>query len=71
MVYLIPTKTVEDTVEDASAFSKVDMLDPNIQNREIRETPITKKDEIDAKLMGTYAAYTRGLTPWYSGDMLT
>jgi hypothetical protein len=58
-------------VEDASAFSKVDVLDRNIQNREIRETPITKKDEIDAKLVGMYAAYARGLTPWYAGNMLT
>ncbi|SPC61052.1 uncharacterized protein UHOD_11229 [Ustilago sp. UG-2017b] len=58
-------------VEDASAFSKVDVLDRINQNREIRETPIAKKDEIDAKLVGTYAAYARGLTPWYAGDMLT
>ncbi|SOV04852.1 uncharacterized protein UDID_17213 [Ustilago sp. UG-2017a] len=57
-------------VEDASAFSKVNVLDQNIQNWEIRETPITKKDEIDAKLVGTYAAYAHGLTPWYAGDML-
>ena len=58
-------------VEDALAFSKVDVLDRNNQNREIRGTPIAKKDEIDAKLVGMYAAYARGLTPWYAGNMLT
>ncbi|SOV02934.1 uncharacterized protein UDID_18081 [Ustilago sp. UG-2017a] len=58
-------------VEDASAFSKDNVLDRNIQNREIRETQIAKKDEMDAKPVGAYAAYARGLTPWYAGGTLT
>jgi hypothetical protein len=52
------------------AYPKVNVLDQSIQNREIRKTPSAKEDEIDAKLVGTYAAYARELIPWYAGGML-
>lgn len=58
-------------VEDASAISKDNVLDRDIQNREIGETQIAKKDGMDTKLVGAYAAYARGLTPWYARGMLT
>ena len=60
-----------ETVEDASAISKDNVLDRDIQNREIGETQIAKKDGMDTKLVGAYATYARGLTPWYARGMLT
>ncbi|SPC65166.1 uncharacterized protein UHOD_11028 [Ustilago sp. UG-2017b] len=58
-------------VEDTLASSRHDVLDQNTHDREIGKTPSDKEDEIDAKLVGAYAAYARGLTPWYAGGMIT
>jgi len=42
------------------------VLNQSIQDWGIRKTPSDKEDKIDAKLVGAYAAYARGLTPWYA-----
>ena len=58
-------------VENTPASSRHDVLDQNTHDRGIGKTPSDKEDEIDAKIVGAYAAYARGLTPWYAGGMIT
>ena len=47
------------------------MLERNIQDQDAGTMPSANGDEIDAKLVGAYAAYARGLTPRHAGGRLT
>ena len=58
-------------VEDAPASPTRDALNGSSQDREIGKVSGDKEDEQNAKLVGANAAYARGLTPWYAGDVLT
>ncbi|SPC67186.1 uncharacterized protein UHOD_11470 [Ustilago sp. UG-2017b] len=43
------------------------MLDWSIKGREAGAMRSVNRDEVDAKLVGAYAAYARGLTPMHAG----
>ena len=58
-------------VEDTSVFPTVDVLDRSINCRETEAMQSADRDEVDAKLMGAYAAYARGLTPMCVGVALS
>ncbi|SOV01524.1 uncharacterized protein UDID_18116 [Ustilago sp. UG-2017a] len=57
-------------VEDAPASPTRDVQNRSIQDRGIGKTSSDEEDKLDAKLVGAYAAYAQGLTPWYAGGML-
>ena len=57
-------------VEDTSVFLRDDMLDRRIKGQEAGTRSSVDGDEVDAKLVGAYAAYARGLTPRHAGAML-
>ena len=58
-------------VEDAPASPTRDVLNRSSQDRGIGKVSGDEEDEQNAKLVGANAAYARGLTPWYAGDVLT
>ncbi|SOV04878.1 uncharacterized protein UDID_17223 [Ustilago sp. UG-2017a] len=57
-------------VEDAPTSPMRDVLNGSSQNRGIRKASGDEEDKQNAKLVGANAAYARGLTPWYAGNML-
>ena len=57
-------------VEDAPASPMRDVLNRSSQDRGIGKASGDEEDKQNAKLVGANAAYARGLTPWYAGDVL-
>ncbi|SOV02711.1 uncharacterized protein UDID_18007 [Ustilago sp. UG-2017a] len=57
-------------VEDAPTSPTRDILNGSSQNRGIGKASGDEEDKQNAKLVGANAAYARGLTPWYAGNML-
>ncbi|SOV02937.1 uncharacterized protein UDID_18084 [Ustilago sp. UG-2017a] len=57
-------------VEDAPTSPTRDVLNGSSQNRGIGKASGDEEDKQNAKLVGANAAYARGLTPWYAGNML-
>ena len=67
---IAPLSSLSRTVEDAPASPTRDVQNRSTQDRGIGKTSSDEEDKLDAKLVGAYAAYVRGLTPWYAGGML-